>query len=195
MKKKELNIIALANSESQPNSFVVILKEEAGTRRLPVVIGGFEAQAIAIAIENIQPNRPLTHDLFKNALIAIGVDLKEIVISDLKNNIFYATLFFEHPDGSIVELDSRTSDALALAIRFGCPIFANESILDKAGIELENEDTPTETTTRDQPIEEQSLTSLTEEELKELLEKALSGENYERAADIRDEIKRRKAKD
>ena len=139
MKKQELNIIALANSESQPNSFVVILKEESGTRRLPVVIGGFEAQAIAIAIENIQPNRPLTHDLFKNTLVSIGVDLKEIVISDLKNNIFYATLIMEQADGTVVELDSRTSDAIALAIRFGCPIFAYEQILDKAGIELDEQ--------------------------------------------------------
>jgi bifunctional DNase/RNase len=194
MKKQELNIIALANSESQPNSFVVILKEESGTRRLPVVIGGFEAQAIAIAIENIQPNRPLTHDLFKNTLVSIGVDLKEIIISDLKNNIFYATLIMEQADGTVVELDSRTSDAIALAIRFGCPIFAYEQILDKAGIELDDQTTDLKkekkTVSSDRPLSKYDL-----DDLKTMLEEALTGENYERAAEIRDELKRRNQED
>lgn len=191
MKKKELNIIALANSESQPNSFVVILKEETGTRRLPVVIGGFEAQSIAIAIENIKPNRPLTHDLFKNALVSIGIDLKEIVISELKNNIFYSTLIFEKADGSIVEIDSRTSDALALAIRFGCPIFANESILDNAGIELEG--SSTEETEGDAPAKpNRPLSKYSDEELEKMMGEALAREDYERAAKIRDELNGRK---
>ena len=194
MKKQELNIIALANSESQPNSFVVILKEESGTRRLPVVIGGFEAQAIAIAIENIQPNRPLTHDLFKNTLVSIGVDLKEIVISDLKNNIFYATLIMEQADGTVVELDSRTSDAIALAIRFGCPIFAYEQILDKAGIELDEQTSNLEKEKKavgsDRPLSKYALNDLTK-----MLDEALIGEDYERAAQIRDELKRRNQED
>lgn len=194
MKKQELNIIALANSESQPNSFVVILKEESGTRRLPVVIGGFEAQAIAIAIENIQPNRPLTHDLFKNTLVSIGVDLKEIIISDLKNNVFYASLILEQADGTVVELDSRTSDAIALAIRFGCPIFAYEQILDKAGIELDEQTSNIEKENKavelDHPLSKYALNDLTK-----MLNDALNGEDYERAAQIRDELKRRNQED
>lgn len=192
MEKKELNIVALANSESQPNSFVVVLKEESGERRLPVVIGGFEAQAIAIAIENIRPNRPLTHDLFKNALVTLGIDLVEIVISNLKHGIFYATLVCKQTDGTVVELDSRTSDALALAVRFGCPIFAYEFILSEAGIVLEGtgeDQTPIpQTSTKTEP---ESLKKFSIEDLQKELDEALTKENYERAAQIRDELKRR----
>lgn len=185
MRKIDLNIVALANSESQPNSFVVILKEEEGNRRLPVVIGSFEAQAIAIAIENIEPNRPLTHDLLKNTLIALGVDLQEVIISDLRNGIFYATLIFIRSDGEKIELDSRTSDALALAVRFGCPISTYDFVMDEAGITFDNP-----------PDEEISpakgtLLEYSDEELEKMLEEALAKENYEKAAEIRDEINRR----
>jgi bifunctional DNase/RNase len=191
MERVELNIIALANSESQPNSFVVILKEETGERRLPVVIGGFEAQAIAIAIENIKPNRPLTHDLFKNTLVTLGIDLEEIVISDLKHGIFYATLVCRKADGSIVELDSRTSDALALAVRFGCPIYAYEFILGEAGIALENAEEESVAPPAKPTAPEAPLTKFTTEDLQKKLDEALNQENYERAAQIRDELKRR----
>lgn len=188
MQKIELNIAAIANSESQANGFVVILKESEGIRRLPVVIGGFEAQAIAIAIENIRPNRPMTHDLFKNTLTSLDVILEEVVISELKGGVFYATLVCKRPDGTFLDLDSRTSDALALAVRFGCPIFANASVLDEAGITLE-ERMGKEVATPPSP--EPPISSASEEELNQLLEKALESEDYEKAAKIRDEMNKR----
>ncbi|MCB0570363.1 MAG: bifunctional nuclease family protein, partial [Phaeodactylibacter sp.] len=134
MRKLEIKIAALASSESQANSFVVVLKEEEGNRRLPVVIGAFEAQAIALALENVHTNRPMTHDLFKNTLVALSIHLKEVVISNLKFGVFYATLICEHIDGSIVEIDARTSDAIALAVRFNSRIYAYDFIMDEAGI-------------------------------------------------------------
>lgn len=188
MQKIELNIAAIANSESQANGFVVILKENNGVRRLPVVIGGFEAQAIAIAIENIRPNRPMTHDLFKNTLAALDVVLEEVIISELKGGVFFATLVCKKPDGSLLEMDSRTSDALALAVRFGCPIFTNASVLDEAGITLE------ERSDQDEPIgeaAEPSISTASEEQLGELLDQALEAEDYEKAAKIRDELNKR----
>ncbi len=196
MEKVELSIVALAQSETQNNSFIVLLKEEEGDRRLPVVIGGFEAQAIALAVEGVQPNRPMTHDLFKNTLSQIGIDLKEIVISDLRQGIFFATLHCLTPDGAAMELDSRTSDALALAVRFSCPIYTYPFILDKAGVKW---DPATDTAVEE--VEEgekktsipkdKPLTTYSINELEELLNEALTDENYERAADIRDELKRR----
>lgn len=186
-----MSIVALAQSETQSNSFIVLLKEETGGRRLPIVIGGFEAQAIALAVEGIQPNRPLTHDLFKNTLQQIGVNLKEIVISDLRQGIFYATLVCQVQNGNVVELDSRTSDALALAVRFSCPIYTYSSILDRAGVTWQAEGAEGEPAVA--PAEDQPLRTYSVEELESLLEKALGEENYERAAEIRDEIQRRES--
>lgn len=191
MEKVEMSIVALAQSETQSNSFIVLLKEETGGRRLPIVIGGFEAQAIALAVEGIQPNRPLTHDLFKNTLQQIGVNLKEIVISDLRQGIFYATLVCQVQNGNVVELDSRTSDALALAVRFSCPIYTYSSILDRAGVTWQAEGAEGEPAVA--PAEDQPLRTYSVEELESLLEKALGEENYERAAEIRDEIQRRES--
>ncbi|MCB0588772.1 MAG: bifunctional nuclease family protein [Phaeodactylibacter sp.] len=187
MRKKELKIVALANSEAQPNSFVVVLKEEPGNRRLPVVIGAFEAQSIALALENIPTNRPMTHDLFKNTLIALGIGLREVVISNLRFGIFYATLICQTSDGATFGLDSRTSDAIALAVRFECPIFVKESILDEAGVTIDRFSAP-EKAPSDNPKE---LSSCSDKELGQLLEDALASEDYERAARIRDEIQRR----
>ncbi len=192
MQKVELNIVALANSESQPNSFVVVLKEVVGNRRLPVVIGGFEAQAIALAIEKIAPNRPLTHDLFRNTLDKLEVQLREVIISDLRNGIFFATMVCEKKDGGILEIDARTSDALALAVRFGCPIFSYAFVIDEAGISFdpgEEEEAETEEAPSDQPPKK--LSSYSRPALEQLLDQALSQENYERAAKIRDELKAR----
>lgn len=193
MEKVELSISALAQSETQSNSFIVLLKEEEGKRRLPIVIGGFEAQAIALAIEGIQPNRPLTHDLFRNTLQQIGVDLKEIIISDLKQGIFFATLICQIADGSFVELDSRTSDALALAVRFSCPIYTYPFILDRAGVAWEPQfgEMPATQAEAAGPRPGQPLNSYSDEDLQKLLDKALGEENYERAAEIRDEMQRR----
>jgi uncharacterized protein len=185
MEKIPINIVALANSESQPNSFVVILKEETGDRRLPIVIGGFEAQAIAIAMEGILPNRPLTHDLFRNTLVSLGVEIREVIVSELKGGVFYATMICRQVDGNIVEMDARTSDALAMAVRFGCPIFAYAPVLDEAGVVLE------EPASDGAVLESQPLDEISKEQLEKLLHDALADEDYERAAQIRDEIKRR----
>lgn len=187
MQKIELSIAALANSEPQSNNFIVILKENEGDRRLPVVIGGFEAQAIAIAIENIRPSRPLSHDLFKNVLDKLEVELEEVVISDLRNNIFYATLICRKWDGNLLEIDSRTSDAIALAVRFSCPIYTYDFILDEAGVIVENEAANEDDVSR---AEESRVQGRSVEELRALLEKALEKEDYETAARIRDELKR-----
>lgn len=194
MEKLELSIVALAQSEAQNNSFIVLLKEEEGTRRLPIVIGGFEAQAIALAVEGIQPNRPLTHDLFRNTLQQVGVNLQEIVISDLKQGIFFATLICKLTDDSIVELDSRTSDALALAVRFNCPIYTYPGIMDKAGVAWDpksGEEVPEGASESNYPKPGKPVNSYSDKELKQLLDLAISEENYERAAEIRDEMQRR----
>ena len=187
MRKIQLSIAALATNESQSNNFVVILKEEEGNRRLPVVIGGFEAQAIAIAIEKIKPNRPLTHDLFKNVLIELNVKLKEVIISDLKTGVFYAKLVCIKEDGTQLEIDSRTSDAIALAVRFSCPIYAYDFILQDAGISLEEEEA--ETTEANLANKWEAYPT---EKLEEILTEALENEDYEKAAQIRDELNKRK---
>ena len=136
MKKIELDIVALSHSVTQSHNYAVVLGEQDGSRRLPIVIGGFEAQAIAVAMERMTPNRPLTHDLFKNTLETFDVELKEVIINNLLDGIFYARLICVK-EGELVEIDSRTSDALAMAVRFNCPIFTYEFILDAAGVILE----------------------------------------------------------
>lgn len=183
MQRIELQIMAIANSEQQPQSFVLILKELEGKRRLPVVIGSHEAQAIALAIEKITPSRPMTHDLLKNTMEAADATLKEIAITDLSDGIFFATLYWSLPDGRIIEVDARTSDAVALAVRFNCRIFTHSFILEEAGIEVEGQEKTTA-----KPV---SLGEMTAQALQEQLDEALSQENYERAAAIRDEMKRR----
>src|SRR5436190_5444693 len=137
MKKIELEIVALSHSITQTHSYAVVLGEVNGLRRLPIVIGGFEAQAIAVALEKMHPSRPLTHDLMKNFLNAFNIDLHEIIICDLQEGIFYSKLVCASENDTI-EIDSRTSDALALAVRFGCPIYTYENILESAGILMED---------------------------------------------------------
>lgn len=197
MKKIELEIVALSHSITQTHSYAVVLGEVNGLRRLPIVIGGFEAQAIAVALEKMHPSRPLTHDLMKNFMNAFAVDLKEIIICDLQEGIFYSKLVCvsEH---DTVEIDSRTSDALALAVRFGCPVYTYENILESAGILMEDTgkkkkgeaETPiaTESTGSD------DLRSMSVEELNTLLNEVLEQEDYLRAIAIRDEINTRKKK-
>jgi len=189
MQKMSVSIMALAQNDAQQGSFIVLLKEDTGIRRLPVVIGAFEAQAIAVAIEGVKPNRPLTHDLFKNTLEQIGIQLQEVVISDLRDGIFYATLYCLDVNGDAMELDSRTSDALALAVRFGCPISTYEFILEEAGVTWKDSEKEEPVTAK---ASNTSLHAKSTEELERLLEQALSEEDYERAAKIRDEINRRR---
>jgi bifunctional DNase/RNase len=194
-KKIELEIVALSHSITQTHSYAVVLGEVNGLRRLPIVIGGFEAQAIAVALERMQPSRPLTHDLIKNFMHAFNVELMEVVINDLQEGIFYSRLVCinEH---DTVEIDSRTSDALALAVRFGCPIYTYGNILDTAGMMIEDDKKKKqkEEIPVDDPIPTtySELASLNLEELQKMLNDVLEQEDYLKAIAIRDEINRRK---
>ncbi|TAL45923.1 MAG: hypothetical protein EPN92_06855 [Chitinophagaceae bacterium] len=201
MKKIELEIVALSHSITQTHSYAVVLGEVNGLRRLPIVIGGFEAQAIAVALEKMQPSRPLTHDLMKNFMNAFAIDLHEIIICDLQEGIFYSKLVCSS-EKDTVEIDSRTSDALALAVRFGCPIYTYENILDSAGILMEEttgkkkkgkEKEAVEVAT-DEPTGNEDLKTMTLEELNTLLNQVLENEDYIRAIAIRDEINSRRKK-
>lgn len=188
MKKLELNIIALANSESSEGNYTLILEEAKGFRRLPITIGPFEAQAIAISLERMQTNRPLTHDLFKNALELTGTTITEVIISDLKGGVFYATLIGKKTDGSPLKVDSRTSDAIAMAVRFGCPIYTTDAILQQKGIIL---DSPSKAFSNKRgKLEDYSI-----EELQQLLKQVIAKEDYESATKIRNAIKRKQRKD
>jgi len=196
MRKIELDIVALSHSVTQSHNYAVVLGEENGTRRLPIVIGSFEAQAIAVAMERMTPNRPLTHDLFKNTLETFNIELKEVIINNLLDGIFYARLICIK-DGEVFEIDSRTSDALAMAVRFGCPIYTYEFILDAAGIVLEETEEGAEEKTEERPVakveKSGSLSTYSIEDLNKLLDEVLAEEDYERAAEIRDELNRRKS--
>jgi bifunctional DNase/RNase len=194
MKKIELEIVALSHSITQTHSYAVVLGEVNGLRRLPIVIGGFEAQAIAVALEKMQPSRPLTHDLMKNFMNAFNVDLVEVIITDLQEGIFYSKLVCSS-ENDTVEIDSRTSDALALAVRFGCPVYTFEHILDSAGILME--DTASSKKKKTAEIEETGgesgdLKSMSLDELNKHLNDVLEQEDYLKAIAIRDEINNRK---
>ncbi|MEO1517045.1 MAG: bifunctional nuclease domain-containing protein [Bacteroidota bacterium] len=200
MKKIELDIVALSHSVTQSHNYAVVLGEQEGSRRLPIVIGGFEAQAIAVAMERMTPNRPLTHDLFKNALETFNVELKEVVINNLLDGIFYARLICVR-EGEVYEIDSRTSDALAMAVRFNCPIYTYEFILDAAGVILEDPEEGESASTskgssksgKQVSISGSSpLGNMSIDDLNKMLNEVLADEDYEKAAQIRDELKRRK---
>ncbi|WP_295124061.1 bifunctional nuclease domain-containing protein [uncultured Chitinophaga sp.] len=200
MRKIELEIVALSHSITQTHSYAVVLGEVNGLRRLPIVIGGFEAQAIAVALEKMQPSRPLTHDLMKNFMNAFGVELHEVVISNLQEGIFYSKLVCSNNDDTI-EIDSRTSDALALAVRFGCPIYTYENILNSAGILLDDpagkkatKSTTGPTISEHEKGVEDDLKAMSLEDLNQLLQDVLEQEDYIRAIAIRDEINNRRSK-
>ncbi|MFM2439997.1 MAG: hypothetical protein RLZ16_996 [Bacteroidota bacterium] len=193
MQKIELEIVALSHSVTQSNSYAVILGEVNGVRRLPIVIGGFEAQAIAVALENMHPSRPLTHDLMKNFMTAFDIKLQEVYICDLQEGIFYSKLVC-YTANDTIEIDSRTSDALALAVRFGCPIYVNAPILDQAGLANETgEKIAAPIANKPAAITTTNLSSLSLQELNDLLAEVLEQEDYIRAIDIRDEINKRTA--
>ena len=199
MKKIELDIVALSHSVTQSHNYAVVLGELLGSRRLPIVIGGFEAQAIAVAMEKMSPNRPLTHDLFKNTLETFDIELKEVVISNLLDGIFYAKLVCLR-NGEYIEVDSRTSDAIAMAVRFDCPIYTFEFIMEQAGVVLDEaeEEKMTSVSGRSpsrEPKEDSPLHTYSDEALNKLLDEVLKNEDYERAAEIRDELKSRGDKD
>ncbi len=198
MKKIKLDIVGLSYSQTQSGAYALVLGEVNGRRRLPIIIGSFEAQAIAIEIEKMTPSRPLTHDLFKSFALAYHIQIQEIIIYNLVDGIFYAKLICS--DGKKTsEIDARTSDAIAMAVRFDCPINTYEFILSTAGIVIEGNDfvylenlnEPQEE--KNTPSVTGNFTSVSVDELKNLLQEALADEAYEKAARIRDELNRRKA--
>ncbi|HEY1008779.1 MAG: bifunctional nuclease domain-containing protein [Daejeonella sp.] len=197
MKKIKLDIVGLSYSQTQSGAYALVLGEVNGRRRLPIIIGGFEAQAIAIEIEKMTPSRPLTHDLFKSVAEAYSINVQEVIIYNLVDGIFYAKLICS--DGKkTTEIDARTSDAIALAVRFECPIYTYEFILATAGIVIEGNEFVFLENIEPQPEEKTpsatiSYSSLSDAELKTKLKEALSDEAYERAAKIRDELSRRKS--
>lgn len=197
MKKIKLDIVGLSYSQTQSGAYALVLGEVNGRRRLPIIIGGFEAQAIAIEIEKMTPTRPLTHDLFKSFALSFNISIQEVIIYNLVDGIFYAKLVCT--DGKkTMEIDARTSDAIALAVRFECPIHTYEFILATAGIMIEGNDfvflENMEGTVEEKTTEASvNYASLSEEELKDKLQQALAEEAYEKAVKIRDELSRRKS--
>ncbi len=195
MKRIELDIVALSHSVTQSHNYAVVLGERRGQRRLPIVIGSFEAQAIAVAMERMVPNRPLTHDLFKNTLDTFDIQLREVVINNLLDGIFYARLVCVK-NGEVFEIDSRTSDAIAMAVRFECPIYTYDFILEAAGVVLEDQDDDSIQGAEQGQISDigtKSLETLSADALQRKLQEVLDSEDYEMAAKIRDELKRREA--
>jgi uncharacterized protein len=206
MKKVRLEIVGLSYSQTQSGAYALVLGESAGSRRLPIIIGGFEAQAIAIELEKMSPSRPLTHDLFKSFAETFDINVSEVLIYNLVEGIFYAKLVCN--DGTRdVEIDARTSDAIALAVRFSCPIFTYEFILKSAGIVLDDENTlstPEESDIQAPTLKEEvkavekasagkdEYKNKSTEELKTMLQTALDDELYEVASRIRDELNIRK---
>ncbi len=190
--KVRLRILGLTYSQTQTGSYALVLAEEGGDKRIPIMIGAFEAQAIALHLEELNPPRPLTHDLFKSFSTAFGISLKEVMISKLAEGIFYSVLYFFNGD-DIVMIDSRTSDAVALALRFKCPIYTSREIMDKAGIFIEEKDEENQEKKKDSPPLG-SLSAFSLEELQELLKDAVEAEDYERASEIQDELSNRQNK-
>lgn len=192
MDKVKLEIVGLSYSQTQSGAYALVLAEVGGKRSLPIIIGGFEAQAIAIELEKMTPTRPLTHDLFKSFALSFGIKVKEIVIYNLNEGIFYAKLICEK-EGQLSEIDARTSDAIALGVRFKCPIYTYENILASAGVELdENSDFASDFDTETEKTpSENSLGNLSIDELQQQLNTALEEEEYELASKIRDEISKR----
>lgn len=200
MKKIQLEILGLSSSQSQSGSFALVLGEKDGNRRLPIIIGMFEAQSIAIQIEKINPNRPLTHDLFKSFAEQVGVTIQEVLISDLKEGVFYSKIVCNDGDKQF-DLDARPSDAIAIGLRFNVPIYTVETVLSEAGIilsDLEDEeedelDETSEPKAEAKPSAEkkEKITEVSVDELNKMLEDALAKEDYEKAAKIRDELNKR----
>jgi len=196
-----LNIKGISYSQTQSGAYALVLSEEEGNRTLPIVIGAFEAQSIAIALEKeIKPPRPLTHDLFKTFADRFQIKIKQVIIHKLVDGVFYSSLICERDKIEEI-IDTRTSDAIALATRFNAPIYTYENILDKAGIYLKMKDELIPGKEDDlgienlieetEPVKKSTYSKVTLKQLHEKLEKAVQGEDYELAAKIRDEINKR----
>jgi uncharacterized protein len=196
MKRVKLKVMGISYSQTQSGAYALILTEENGDRRIPIIIGGFEAQAIVIKLENLSPPRPLTHDLLQMVADEFRISVLEVFIYKLEEGVFFSKLICNNGEKEI-SIDSRTSDAVALALRFGCPIFITEEILEKAGITISPTDSEdTAGTSVDSILEPESskYDSLSEDELYKMIDEAVKTEDYERAAAIRDELDKRKRK-
>jgi bifunctional DNase/RNase len=196
MKRVKLKVTGISYSQTQSGAYALILNEENGDRRIPIIIGGFEAQAIVIKLENLDPPRPLTHDLFKKFADEFNIAVMEVMIYKLEEGVFFSKLVCNNGDKEY-SIDSRTSDAVALALRFDCPIFITEEILEKAGITVSQSDTDTPSSVEPDNAfisEAGKYSSYSDEELYKMIDDSVKTEDYERAASIRDEIEKRKRK-
>jgi uncharacterized protein len=194
MKRVKLKVLGISYSQTQSGAYALILVEENGDRRVPIIIGGFEAQAIVIKLENLEPPRPLTHDLFRSFAAEFNITIIEVMIYKLEEGVFYSRLLCNNGEKEI-SIDSRTSDAVALALRFGCPIYITEEILDKAGITITTAEADTSTESDTDNLFEagnSKYDNFSDEELYKMIDEAVKTEDYERAASIRDEIDKRK---
>ncbi len=199
MKKVKLNILGLSYSQTQTGAYALVLSEADGNRRIPIIIGAVEAQAIAIQLEGLKPPRPLTHDLFLNVALAFEIEIAEVFIHKLEEGIFYAEIVCVQ-NSNRIRVDSRTSDAIALALRFECPIYTTEEIIEKAGIIMEfdengevNDESEESDMIKKRSSSQIDYSDCTSEELNELLDSAITDEDYEKASEIRDEINKRKS--
>lgn len=196
MKRVKLRVLGISYSQTQSGAYALVLIEENGERRIPIIIGGFEAQSIVIKLENLEPPRPLTHDLFKSFADVFNISITEVFIYKLEEGVFYSKLICSGGDQEF-SIDSRTSDAVALSLRFRCPIFITEDILEKAGITVSPSGSASQQEPEDvaMPEPDQSkFSSSSDEELYRMIDEAVNKEDYERAAAIRDEIEKRKKK-
>jgi bifunctional DNase/RNase len=194
MKRIKLKVMGISYSQTQSGAYALILIEENGERRIPIIIGGFEAQAIVIKLENLDPPRPLTHDLFKKFADEFNISVVEVLISKLEEGVFYSTLICNNGVKEFA-IDSRTSDAVALSLRFECPIYITEEILEKAGITINPADpeiSPVNEVDSFFEPEVNKYESHSDDELLKFIDEAIKTEDYERAAAIRDEIEKRK---
>jgi bifunctional DNase/RNase len=201
MSKIKLNVLGISYSQTQSGAYALVLTEEEGDRRIPIIVGGFEAQSIAIQLEGLKPPRPLTHDLFMNFAKSFHIDLLEVNIYKLEEGVFYSKLLCDNGDQKI-SIDTRTSDAIALALRFKCPIYTTEEIMERAGIVLEfgseekssgisTDSAVTDTTPGTGTVATEEFKELTTQELNDMLKEAIGKEDYERASLIRDELNKR----
>ena len=201
MSKIKLNVLGISYSQTQSGAYALVLTEESGDRRIPIIVGGFEAQSIAIQLEGLKPPRPLTHDLFMNFANSFNIDLLEVNIYKLEEGVFYSKLLCDNGEKKL-SIDTRTSDAIALALRFKCPIYTTEEIMERAGIVLEfgseeksssiSEDAATSDSVTPSAVSSAEYEDFTTQELKEMLKEAIGREDYEKASMIRDELNKRK---
>ena len=195
MDKIKLKVLGISYSQTQSGAYALILAEEGGEKRIPIIIGGFEAQAIAIELEGLKPPRPLTHDLFINFADAYNINILDVTINRLEEGIFYSEITCDNGN-SRIKIDARTSDSIALALRFKCPIYTTREVMEKAGIELDPEQSAEESGKSSEPKisrkeQKEKYAAKSIDELKKLLDEAIEKENYELASEIRDEIKQR----